>query len=505
MIDGTNKGIKCILSFKLDDGSNFELSYTSNLNNTNYVKKINFEEKISTSTDMPVGVNNGDVIDIEIISKNRALIPDNKSSIYYGHMNNKAIIEFNIIEQEETIYMGKLFVNSWKSSNNIENPNSVYIQAVNLMSIISKLNVPDININRSTYIKDYIIEVLNKLNSIMEEDKQVKINENDVRFDVFPVMQFCNIDTENIGNCFNGISQSTLTNIYISRDGYIKTDYNCDDIKEEAQYKLNVLTGAEYGTGMLVDYDGVKVKYSNGDIKDTEVIASIYNREVIKGENKISDISLGDAVFKVNRIECIPKDNSVFIEIKDANYNKNKMSIILDVENSTKADINVYGQRLDNTELVKELGGNNILEISNRIIPASYIDKYMDNTLKLMSIKNNCLNITGYITPKIKLGDIVYVDVEGGMNVSGYYKVIGLNWEFSTYSFCEMTLIKTFNNSYEVDSITEYLNTLFENRLYGIPQKSSDFISLSEEENNYVNEQLEEELTEFRKRLYGGV
>ena len=57
--------IKCTLTFNLANGKNFSLSTGKQAIKANYIKSVRLEEKFSTNTDMPVGVNNGNVLNIE--------------------------------------------------------------------------------------------------------------------------------------------------------------------------------------------------------------------------------------------------------------------------------------------------------------------------------------------------------------------------------------------------------------------------------------------------------
>ena len=79
--------IKCTVEFILSNNDTFSLSTGIQDTAQNYIQSIKVEEKLSTNTNMPVGVNNGNVLNIEIVSENNALIPDNKNSIYYGKLN----------------------------------------------------------------------------------------------------------------------------------------------------------------------------------------------------------------------------------------------------------------------------------------------------------------------------------------------------------------------------------------------------------------------------------
>lgn len=505
MLDGTVRDIRALLKFTLSNGSKFYINSNDNTSKNNYITSFVIKEAISSENNIPIGINTANNIILEMISNDRVLIPDNKNSAYYNYMNDTAIIDVLIYENSKECKFGRYFVTSWKSNITSETPNKIIIEAIDLMGLISKCDVPDININFGMKIKDFVTAVVNELNNKLDEQRKIKYIDNDIKFDAFQNMQFCNLDIDNIGKAFNELSQCTLTNIYIDREGYIKTDYVCDDTVNEAKYKLDVMTAAECGTGILVNYDGVKVKYSLGKIKDIEQLASLYDYELNAGGNLIEDISLGNSVYKINRIEVVGKDNEIFVGITSAKYNKKKMTLTLDADKKTKVNIIIYGQRLDDTELIKETtDGKNKLEINNKIIESKLIRKYINNMYDLIRIKNNSMKITGYFTPDIKLSDIVYVNVENAMNISGYYKVVGLEWDMSSYGLCVMSLIKTFELKNTLDYICNDIGDLMLRCLLGQVVTISDFDNinqLSEKDNNIVEKELKNELTLLREML----
>lgn len=460
MVSGIAGELYCRLVFNLSNGASFSFNTADTINENNFLTSIKLDERLSENSYLPVGINTSNVLDIEGTSKNHALIPDNDDSVYYGYMNNTCYIDLYITENEVEHYFGRFYVDSWKSSITNSTPNKFIISASNLMSTIGKCAVPDVAITSGMLIKDYVENVIESLNSQLDANKQIHYRSGDIDFSNFPTMYFCNIDTDNVDNCFNGISQATLTNIFIDRDGYLKTDYCLDDTAQEADYYVDVLVSSQVGTGSLVNYNGVKLNYTLGDIKDSEVIASVYDHTLTTSDNAINDISLGDAVYKINRIEVIPDEDGVFVGISSASYNKNKISLDFDIDRTIKVSVNIYGQRLDNTLLIKETGGDNKLEITNKIITSDLTTKYIDSIEKLIELKTNSMEIEAYIKPDINISDIIYVNAIGAMSVSGYYKVQGISWNLGQYGKCTISLIKTFEDEVLTEAeISQALNS----------------------------------------------
>lgn len=505
MINGEAKELSCKVRFTLKDGSVFTLNSNDSINQYNYLSSIKLTEELSAENNIPVGVNSSSVLDLELISNNKALIPENSSSVYYGYMDDSAILELIVTEDGTDVYMGKYYVNSWKSNVTSDVPNKVIISSTCIMGIITKQKVPDVEINSGMFIKDYLVALIEELNLILDSDRKIKYRSSDINFDVFPTMQFSNLDTEDMSNCLNGLSQCTLTNIYSDRHGYIKTDYCCDDTAQEAVYSLDVMTAAEAGSGVLVNYDGIKVNYSLGNILDIVELASVSQHSVTSGNNTISDIDLGEAVYKINHIDVTAEDPSIFVGINtnQTKYNKNKMTLVIQADAATKVDVKILGQRLDTTSLVYEIAGKNELEITNKVIGKGYIKTYAKNMMQLIKFKNNSMTVSGYFTPKIKLSDIVYINCIGAMSISGYYKVVKLEWDLSAYGKCNMSLIKTFEVRYDINDIMDNLNEPLEKTIDARYPKNKEYVKLSNKENNYANGVLESELETLRLLEYG--
>ena len=250
---------------------------------------------------------------------------------------------------------------------------------------------------------------------------------------------------------FNILSQSTLTNIYYSRDNKLKSDFCLDDTPSESvcnlSDKVNILS-ASIDKGGLVNYTGVKVNYILNTINNMTELTSLRDQTLKPGENTFENIDLGNKIYKISYIK-VESESKTAVEIKSITYGKNKATVVL-VNNDSKdtnCSIVIYGQTLKENKLYvsknKATGSNETLEVTNRLLPASYINEYADQLLSLIGIKASALTLSGFFNPRIKVGDTVYVDVEKSINTKGYYKVSRLKWKISSTIKCEANVIKT--------------------------------------------------------------
>ena len=431
------------------DGSEYTID-----NKKNLISSLKLDEELSAETNCPVGVISSRILDIKISSTDKSLIPDNEKSIHYGLMNSTAKIELYITEAGTEQLFGRYFVDEWSANITNNSPNQVEISATDIMGRLCKMEVPEVEFKNLHKTKDYVIALFTALNEKLDEADRVVINENNIDFGSFPNIIYTNLDMESIGNVLNQISQSTLTNIYINRQGVLMTDSCYDDTKREAKYTLNIMTQAKL-KGMYNSFDGVTCVYTKVKPEEIVQVASLKDVDLFNDgeENKIENIKFNKSVYKLNRIEVKPYDVSTIAYVSRIGYSKDKLNLYISSNANTKASIKVYGQAMTKTEQVYEVGGKNKLEMKVSLIEEDYVDKYAELLYKLMTIKNNGLVLKSYLNSNVKLGDMIYVDASGALEIAGYYKVIGINWDFYAYASCSLTLLKTFSVDYNVDSV----------------------------------------------------
>lgn len=417
----------------------------------NFVKTINITESLSAINSNPVGVVSSNILRLDIRSLDRALIPENKNSPYYGLMDNSATINIKTTDVDGEVDFGTFYVSNWKSSVTYNTPNRVTIEATDLMSLIGKATAPDMEINKDINTSSYLAMLIDKLNQSNQLGKQVLYNLADIGFPQFPNLVYANIEFNNVSGVLNTLSQSTLTNIFIDRDGYLKTDYCLDDSIVESvgdlSDKVNIVT-ASVDNGGLVGYNKVRTNYMVYNINAISKVAQLTGQTLIPGDNDFSNIRLINGAFKVNYAKVGTK-NPVRPLLKDLSYSKSRASLV--INNPTTEDITVdvelYGQTMNENQLFmersKDSHSSECLEVTNKLLPKSSIENFTAGLLSLVGVRNSGLQLKGLFNPRIKLGNTVFVDVIDSIGVSGYYKVTELNWLIGNTIKCDMKLIKT--------------------------------------------------------------
>lgn len=446
--------VKCKVLITLNDGTEIDISLATvgeKADITNYITSIEILESTSTANINPVGVVSSNILKINLRSNNGSLLPDNENSPYFGKMDSTATVKVSLEDIEGEVEFNTFYISSWISTTSSSNKNQVVIEATDLLSIINKNTVPNMELLKNARTSEIFKNTIDRLNETLEDKYKINYNEEDINFSAYPTLEYSNIEADIMSTWFNILSQSTLTNIYYTREGKIKTDYCLDDTIGESvgnlSDKVNILS-ASVDKGGLVNYTGVKVNYILNTINNLTELTTLRDQTLKPGENTFENIDLGSKIYKISLVKVEAETNTA-VEIVSVNYGRNNATIV--VKNNTSEDINcaivIYGQTLKENKLFvkknKTNSSNEILEVTNRLLPVSYIDNYANQLLSLVGIKASALSLSGFFNPRLKLGDTVYVDIEKSINTKGYYKIIELRWKITSTIKCEAKVIKT--------------------------------------------------------------
>lgn len=454
LVDKVQCNIKITLNDDTEIGINNNISNQLNSNIMNFITDVSLDEKLNAQNNNPVGVVSSNTLKISLNSNDRSLFPDNSNSPYYGKMNNSARVYLTLVENNETITFNTFYVSNWTTSITSSTPYRVIIECTDLLSIICKNNIENILITDNLSTSEALIYMLDRYNASIEDKYRVHYRPIDIKFANFNHIVLDNIDSENIGSWFNILSQSTLTNLYIDRDDLFKTDNCLDDKASESvctlSDKINI-TQASVDSGGLVRYNGVKTNYIVNSINGINEIINMNGQSLKGGSNKINDINFSQRVYKITGV-CLNVHNSIPVDITNFTYNQRRANLEL-YNNSgdiVNVDIVISGQTfMENKLSVTKLNSNSsneILEVTNKLLSPSDVEVFTSELLKLCSLRNSSLSVTGFINPRIKLGDTVYVDLESSIQTKGYYKVIGINMKIGNTLKTNLKLIKIILN-----------------------------------------------------------
>lgn len=445
-------------------------------------------------------------LSIEGRSYDKLLITSNEKSKYYKYMNNTAKIEVNCTGDDgiETM-MGTYYVDTWECGTTNNNYDSFYISCVDLLSKIKNISLKKVRLRQKMKFSDYIILVIDKLNTYLSDDMKVKytkqtLQKMDNLYNDDWSMYYNNIDRDNIESIFNTLAQNTLSYIWIDRNNYLQVDSLIDDNVVESVCTLSGLDNLfsyEIQQGDIGSYSGLSVEYISGiSYKDAQLL-QLKDYQLYVGKNNITGNLNTDKAIKINLIEIVCDDGTKAVCTGFFNY-KNEIDMTIRSSNNTTASITVYGQVIDETYDTKisyknNNIKNNLLEVKNNLLRADDIDTYALNFLRLISMENSLVVAEGYINPQLDLSNIVAV-IGKRLAINNYYKVVDLEFKLGTNYRCKATLMKTIESKVSIQSLLAMDNKQVIEILSGSVNKSYQFFypttSQEEEINDYIGNEL---------------
>lgn len=416
----------------------------------NIITNAKIVETLNVQNSNPVGVISSNTLKLDIRSNDKSLIPDNENSPYFGLMNESAYIDVSVIESGQTLKFGRYFVNKWYSLTDMSNKYKVNIECTDIISILSKNLIPDIQIRKKDKLSEILKNIMDKINNKSIEKYKVIVDQNNIKFPDFDSVEYYNISVTNMSDLLNTIAQSTLTNIYINRNNEFICDYVADDTKTESVGNIDenmAILSAQSNKNDSTTYTGVKTNYFKYSVNKPDSIGGISEQALEIGDNQLNNIVSNGNIYKLNYVSVIG-DNTSNIVIKELTYNKNKIDMLISASEKCNCEIDIFGQSINENQLYETLGDtdsdNTTLEVTNRLIDATLVKLFNTKLLKVISLKNSKLQIKAFLDPRAKLGDIVYINTEKLLGVKGYYKIYKLEWEFDTSLKCNIELIKVF-------------------------------------------------------------
>ena len=445
--------VKCSVKITLSDGTEINLTYKDE---NNYIKSLDIVESARSENRNPVGVINSNTMKLEVVSMDRKLVPDNEESPYFGRMNNSAVINITLVDNDSDelgdVEFNSFYVSNWESRTTSDEYNHVIIEAVDLLSIVGKNEMPIAEINSLVVTDLHFIRRLEAINSKLIDKYKIKYNSDDIKFPAFAFRsRHYLIDPKCVRDWLNIMSQSTLTNIYLRRDDHLVTDYLLDDTPSQSvctwRDTENILR-ASVENGEQVNYNAVKVGYISDSIGKEIELCKVTDQTLAVGVNRINDINFNSNIYRITRY-AIRTDSFDLLDNFSIEYSKRDASISINNsgDDAVVCDIVIYGQeRKENTLYIRQRlsddDSGETLEIVNKILLAGSTKLFTQGLIQLIGSKKNSLSVTGYFNPRVQVGDIVYVDAGHTIYTEGYYKVLELNWSITSIIKCSARLSK---------------------------------------------------------------
>ena len=435
--DLENFGTKCTLKQRLYKGSN-----------TNVIGNI------CCST-----------LSIEGRSIDKLLISSNENSPYYNYMNNTAKIQISCTGDDDvTTNMGTFYVDTWECGTSSSEYDTFYISCVDLLSKIKNISLHKVRIKQQLKFSEYLKTIIDKLNTSLPSDMQINYDISTLQaldnlYSSDWQMYYNNVNRDNIETIFNTLAQNTLSYIWIDRNNYLQVDSLLDDdiIEEVCDLSgMENLFSYDVQQGDIGNYSGISVKYIESISLRTEQLVSLQDYQLYGGDTEISVQSNTDKTYRITLVDC--SNNDIAFCRNFFTY-KNEIDMTMHCIVNNVQNITVYGEVIDETynTLTKysdDNDKNNVLEIENYLLRKEDIQTYVDNFLRLITMKNSSLSCEGWLNPQLKLSDMVGV-TGSRLAIDGYYKVVELEYQLGYNYRCKAKLMKTIEGEVSIVSLLE--------------------------------------------------
>ena len=514
MIDVVHN-VKADIKIKFRNGAEYTVPVSDGKTSlNNYCRSLDIDEQLyQRSSSNIVGNVCGNTLSLELTSKDKLLVPNYVLSQFYGYMDDTATIEvtLHVNEQgiQEDVFMGTYYVTSWEGGTSSDQDGEISISAVDLFSKIKNMTLKDIHVQRNLSFESYMRTLVRIINNRIPNNMQIQLDEDSLNIykNSSYDWQICvnNFSLDSIEDLFNNIAKDSISYIWIDRDNYLRTDHLLDDIIEESVSELSGSTNLlsyNVKAGDIDKYHGVTIKYINNISYGTGEILSVSNVQLNKGINTLLDQSLSqDNIFSVDLIEVICETgeaNSLGFDLY-----KDTMNLRIFSDTKTICQIKVYGTYIVEDyayiSRYKDSGDqNSVIEVENRSLRSELINTYADGLISLMDMKDTEAEVTGFISPAIRLSDTVKF-IGKKFNIDDYYKVTGLKFSISSANYsCTAKLIKVINTLENVNDILQYDIQLLYDCLSGLDVDPDDLLEITDSQNEICESQLGVYLDELR-------
>lgn len=445
---------QCSLTIYFSNGSSLPIVYSPDFNDgTNVCTHINIKESAMSTGKNPVGVVSSNYLSLTLKSRDGSLFPENSSSPYYGLMNASARIGISITDDVGVVSFGTFFVESWVPQLTSSTPYTVKIVALDKLSLFGRNPVPIAGKMLPISSDSYFRSVITAVNSKLSSPYRILVPDGTL-FNKFPNLSVSDFGTDKMNEWLNIFAQSTLTNIYLTRNSTILTDYVLDSPNETPSFTLSDttnVTSVSLNSSSITAYTGVQVSgVSYSVTKDSEQLLSLSDLTLNQGINTISGLMFETSgVYKITNI-VIESSLSSTSDIILTNLTYNSSGLSLSINNSsssaTQVNLKVFGLLTSKSKILYSSGDTSVMgsvfECTNSILPQSYLNSYSSDLLSVINTKSETLTLSGLFDLRMTVGSLVNVFLTGSLKLSGVYKIVSLDWSVASTIKCTAVLQK---------------------------------------------------------------
>lgn len=445
--------------FTFDNGAIYECSTQRD---DCVVTEYSIKETESVNVGNPLGIISSNTLQLSIFDDSGVLARTNTSSPYYGYMRNGVKIEVfekykDSLDTERTVSFGVYYTDSWQNSNNGGDLSTVNISAVDKLTYVGKLPIPELDDYGGVTVVDLYYNLLKKCGA--------GLTDNDIYADpsLELSMSFTIMKGDRMMSVLNSIAQALIARITISRDGKIMLLPAFPKAEPEETLDAEVFSSINFSQNQDNNYNKVQLKYNLVSDRASEELARYEGLVLKPGENTINDLSLtSDAVgLDGVYIEYTSTPEKYLGMIEYIAYQGYQSGVTVRIKNNTSENIScniaVWGTStaLSDATVERELpyiGGVTTSNVADTLMLESYIiqteedaNKYLDDVVNYITKTSHEVSVSGMLPTYFKAG--MYITITDDSKVSrdditGTFYIKGVTLDFNMTTMVTLNMYK---------------------------------------------------------------
>lgn len=450
------------MHFKLtfDNGKIYHC-YSDN-SDTDIAVSYNISETEADTSGNPLGVISSSTLSLEIFERNGDLSKTNKNSPYYPYMRSGVKIEVfekytDTLGRPREEPFGVYYSDSWQNSNRGGEASAVSISAIDRLTYICKLPIPELEDYAGVDVVDLYYRLLLNCGAGLTQteiyaDPSLELS-----------MSFTLTKGARMMESLNSIAQALVARITLTREGNIKLMPAFPEKVITHTVDASVLEGISLNQNRDTGYNRVTLNYNLVSGRASEELARYDNLILKPGENIINDLSLSssavglDGVYLDYSLTPARYENVIEYITYKGFQGGVSVKIFSNLTEDLPCSISVWGTgtALSSASISKDvptIDGVIPQKVADTLMLESYIiqteadaSAYLDKVITYLKSIGQGLTIYGDLDTSFEVGQ--YITITDDLNVSedditGDYYVTGVDIAYDGDTSVTLTLYK---------------------------------------------------------------
>lgn len=436
--------LECLLEF--DNGKTYE---ATTYNTTDKVIKVGrITHTNGKMSGNPLGIMTSNKANIQIVDKSGVLVITNEASEFYGYMRNGVKATLKIRRKDNTLRnFGTYYTDGWDTARKNGGYDTTNLNMKNKLEYIGNMELPELGAFSSVNIKELLVAIFEGL-GITSDGYYIDPSLNlELTFSVTKGAK--------VRDTLNNIANALIARITIDNDDVI----NVRPAFPEIPTVLDELDG-EYILSTVIkhnpnnQYNKVRLDFIAVGIRESEVLATMNDVDVIPGKNVINSIEITPTTQGIDYVDLDYGVTGVNYEelIDDIKYTGYQGGVTVEFtsnsEETFKSDLRVWGRTAGITKQSVYADVNTDIKVSNILILTSdYIQNksaaeyYVNSVADYLEITSAIATMHALLSPDVEAGKY-YKVINVADSIAGIYYVGDITYNFGEQYYIDMENIK---------------------------------------------------------------